>query len=133
MVVSKNSVTFAHMRHLDNRRMRFAWLLMLVYLPMMLAITFHHHSEAEGSVAMSYCYDCAHHIHHDGHLTAEQNFMHECVLCHLHSLPYVVPTIVHIAVFVAMVHVAFVVSCPFAKTRQGDIHSTRAPPVLLSF
>ena len=25
----------------DNRRMRFAWLLMLVYLPMMTAITFH--------------------------------------------------------------------------------------------
>lgn len=120
------------MRHLDNRRMRFAWLLILVYLPMMLAITFHHHSEAEGSAATSYCYDCAHHIHHDGHLTAEQCFMHECVLCHLHSLPYVVPTVVHIAVFIAMVHVAFAVSCPFVKTREGDIRSTRAPPVLLS-
>ena len=69
------------MRIINNRRMRFAWLLMLVYLPMMLAFTFHHHSEAEGSAVTSYCYECAHHIHHDGHLTAEQNFMHECVLC----------------------------------------------------
>ncbi len=120
------------MRIINNRRMRFAWLLMLVYLPMMLAFTFHHHSEAEGSAVTSYCYECAHHIHHDGHLTAEQNFMHECVLCQLHSLPYVVPNIVHIAVFIAMVHIAVVMSCPFVKTRQGDVHSTRAPPVLLS-
>lgn len=120
------------MRRLDNRRMRFAWLLMLVYLPMLLAITFHHHSEAEGQTATSYCYDCAHHIHHNGHLVADHNFTHDCVICQLHSLPYVVPTIVHIALFVAMVHVAFVMSCPFVKTCECDTHSTRAPPVLLS-
>ena len=46
------------MRIINNRRMRFAWLLMLVYLPMMLAFTFHHHSEAEGSAVTSYCYEC---------------------------------------------------------------------------
>ncbi len=120
------------MRHHNNRRIRFAWLLILVYLPMMLATTLHHHSEAEGSAAVSYCYDCAHHIHHDGHLTAGQSFMHECVLCHLHSLPYVVPVIVRMAIFVAIAHVAFAISCPFVRTRQSDIHSTRAPPALLS-
>ena len=120
------------MRRIDNRRTRFAWLLILVYVPMMLAITFHHHSEANGGASTFYCYDCAHHIHHDGHLYAEHNFMHECVLCHLHSLPYVVPTIVHIAAFIAAFYVAFVISCPFVKKRQGDIHSTRAPPALLS-
>ena len=113
---------------LDHRRMRFAWLLMLVYVPMMLAITFHHHSEVGEGSAMSYCYDCAHHIHHDGHLTAEHSFAHECVLCQLHSLPYVVPTIVRIAVFIAITYVAFSVACPFVKKREGTIHSTRAPP-----
>lgn len=123
---------FRIMRNFNNRRKRFAWLLMLVYLPMMLAITFHHHSEAEGATTTSCCYDCVHHIRHNGHLSANQSFMHDCLLCQLHSLPYVVPTIVRIAVFIAMVHVAFVVSCPFVKTRQGDIHSTRAPPVPLS-
>lgn len=110
--------------------MRFAWLLVLVYVPMLLAVTFHHHSQAEGSVATSYCYDCEHHIHHDGHLIAESPISHDCVLCQLSSLPYVVPTILHIVVFVAMAHVVFSVSCPFVKTREGDIHSTRAPPVL---
>lgn len=120
------------MRHLDNRRIRFAWLLMLVYLPMMIAITFHHHTEAEGATAVSHCYECEHHIHDDGHLTSEHSFAHECVLCQLHSLPYVVPTLVRIAAFIAIVHVAFVVPCPFVKHREGCIHSTRAPPVLLS-
>lgn len=67
--------------------MRFAWLLMLVYLPMMTAITFHHHSEAEGASVVSYCYDCEHHIHHDGHLTASKSFAHDCVLCQLHRPP----------------------------------------------
>lgn len=110
--------------------MRFAWLLVLVYVPMLLAVTFHHHSQAEGAAAMSYCYDCDHHIHHDGHLTSALSISHDCVLCQLSSLPYVVPTILHIAVFVAMAHVAFSVSCPFVKTREGDYHSTRAPPVL---
>ena len=116
------------MHRLNKRRMAFAWVLILVYLPMMLAITFHHHSEVEGTTATSYCYDCVHHIHHDGHLSVQLNFSHECVLCQLCRLPYVVPTIFRIAVFIAMVYVAFAMSCPLIKTRQGDIHSTRAPP-----
>lgn len=118
------------MRNHYNRRTRFAWLLMMVYLPMLLAITFHYHT-AEGDSAAAYCSDCDHHVHHDGHLATSQGFTQECPICHLQSLPYVVPTIVHIAAFVAMVHVAFSMSCLFVKTRQGDIQSTRAPPALL--
>lgn len=57
------------MRRIDNRRKKFAWLLLLVYVPMPLAITFHHHSGAEETAA-SYCNDCAHHIHHDGHFVS---------------------------------------------------------------
>lgn len=119
------------MRNHYNRRTRFAWLLMMVYLPMLLVITFHYHT-AEGDSAAAYCSDCNHHVHHDGHLATSQGFTQECPICHLQSLPYVVPTIVHIAAFVAMVHVAFSMSCLFVKTRQGDIQSTRAPPALLT-
>lgn len=118
------------MRKLEHRTMRFAWLLMLVYIPMLLAITFHHHSEAEGNASATYCYDCAHHIRHDGHLTAEHFYAHDCLLCQLHNLPYVVPTIVKIAVFMAIFHVTFSVICPFVKKRKGCIFSTRAPPAL---
>ena len=102
------------------------------YLPMLLAITFHYHTAAEGDSAVAYCSDCNHHVHHDGHLATSQGFTQECPICHLQSLPYVVPTIVHIAAFVAMVNIAFSMSCPFVKTRQGDIQSTRAPPAPLT-
>ncbi|WP_337670075.1 hypothetical protein, partial [Prevotella pectinovora] len=67
------------------------------------------------------------------HFTADQSFAHDCVICQLHSLPYVVPTIANIAAFIAMANVVFVMSCPFVKTRKTDIHSTRAPPAFLSF
>lgn len=117
--------------HHDKKRIKFAWLLMLVYLPMLIAVTFHHHSGAEEASTVS-CYDCVHHIHHDGHLTAQQSFTHECVLCQLHSLPYVIPSIIHIASFIAIVHVVFAIICPFIKTRQGNIISTRAPPAFYS-
>lgn len=120
------------MRNHYNRRTRFAWLLLMVYLPMLLAITFHYHTAAEGGSAAAYCSDCNHHVHHDGHLASSQGFTQECPICHLQSLPYVVSTIVYIAAFVAMVYVAFSMSCLFVKTRQGDIQSTRAPPALLT-
>ena len=120
------------MNKFDIRRMRFARLLLLVYLPLLLAVSFHHHSEAEGASVVATCQDCIHHIHHDGHLTAQTSFSHDCVLCQLQSLPYVTPNIIRIAVFMAITHIVYTVSCPFVKTREGDILSTRAPPALAS-
>ena len=84
------------MRNIDNRRKKFAWLLLLVYVPMLLAITFHHHSGAEETVA-SYCNDCAHHIHHDGHFVSQSAVVQECLLCQLCALSYVVPVLVKVA------------------------------------
>lgn len=62
------------MRNYYNRRTRFAWLLMMLYLPMLLAITFYYHTAAEGNSAAAYCSDCNHHVHHDGHLATSQGF-----------------------------------------------------------
>lgn len=116
----------------DIRRMRFARLLLLVYLPLLLAVSFHHHSEAEGANVVTTCQDCIRHIHHDGHLTAQTAFSHDCVLCQLQNLPYVTPNIIRIAVFMATAHIVYMMSCPFIKTHKGDILSTRAPPALAS-
>lgn len=115
------------MRRIDNRRKKFAWLLLLVYVPMLLAITFHHHSGAE-ETAVSYCYDCAHHIHHDGHFVSQSAVVQECLLCQLCALSYVVPALVKVALFVAVAYVAFHAACPFVKMREGNVRSTRAPP-----
>ena len=45
LVVKMRIGNFAirEMRNHYNRRTRFAWLLMMVYLPMLLVITFHYH------------------------------------------------------------------------------------------
>lgn len=119
------------MRNLGNRRMKFARLLLSVYVPMLLAITFHHHSVAE-RIAVFYCFDCTNDIHHDGHFSPQSDFVQECPLCHLCALPYVVPVLFKIALFFAAVHVVFHVACPFFKTREVSIRSTRAPPVFQS-
>ena len=60
LVVKMRIGNFANikMRNHYNRRTRFAWLLLMVYLPMLLAITFHYHTAAEGDSAAAYCSDC---------------------------------------------------------------------------
>ena len=117
------------MQKLLHKRLRFAWLLMLVYLPMLLAVSFHHHDEDVEANSVVYCYDCAHHIHHDGHYVGD-NAMHNCALCVLQSLTYTVPTIVTTATFVAIVCIVYAAKCLFIDKLQGNVLSTRAPPAL---
>ena len=112
--------------------MRFAWLLLAVYIPLLLAVTFHHHSAEEMNPA-AYCHDCANHIHHDGHLTATHAFGHDCVLCQLQSLPYIVPSFAGITVLVTVSHLTKMDACQSLVARSVGILSTRAPPFLFCF
>ena len=116
------------MQRITHKRIRISWLLLLVYLPMLLVVTFHHHSEAQGTHADFYCADCAHHVHHDGHLIALQNTMHDCVLCQLQSTPYLAPSLV-VWVAIIVLHLsprrAF---CSPCLCREKGVKSTRAPP-----
>lgn len=72
-------------------RMRAAWLLLAIYVPLLLAVSLHRHNGCGETAAVEYCQECAHNIHHGGHLTAQQTTVHECVLCQLQSMPCVVP------------------------------------------
>ena len=116
------------MQRITHKRIRCSWLLLLVYLPMLLTITFHHHGETQGIHAYFYCADCAHHVHHDGHLIALQNTMHDCVICQLQSTPYLAPSIV-VWVAITVLHLsprrAF---CSPCLCRAKGVKSTRAPP-----
>ena len=118
------------MQKLEHKRFRYAWLLLLVYLPMLLAVSFHHHEEMEETTPTVYCYDCAHHIHHDGHFQVSQA-IHACALCVMQSMTYTAPVIVCLATFVAVTRIAPIASRPFIKKLQGNVLSTRAPPVVL--
>lgn len=116
------------MRKAEHKRLRVAWLLLLVYLPMLLAVTFHHHSEAEGNNAVTYCYDCAHHIHHDGHFV-NGNTMHDCAFCVLQSMTYVAPSFAQLTTFVVVLNIVYCAICILIKRCRYDVKSTRAPPV----
>ena len=119
------------MQRITHKRIRISWLLLLVYLPMLIAVTFHHHGEAQGTQADFLCADCAHHVHHDGHLIALQNTMHDCVLCQLQSTPYLAPSLLVWVAF-AVLHLsprrAF---CSPCLCRAKGVKSTRAPPYSL--
>ena len=116
------------MQRITHKRIRISWLLLLVYIPMMIAVTFHHHGEAQGVNSVFYCEDCAHHIHHDGHLLAFQHGMHECVLCQMRHTPYLVPTLLLWTVAVVFYYIIRRTVCPKCKLMANDAINTRAPP-----
>ena len=99
------------MQRITHKRIRISWLLLLVYLPMLIAVTFHHHGEAQGTQADFFCADCAHHVHHDG--------------------PYLAPSLLVWVAF-AVLHLsprrAFCAPC---LCRAKGVKSTRAPPYSL--
>lgn len=100
---------------------------MLVYLPMLLAVSFHHHDDRSEAESAVYCYDCAHHIHHDGHFVGGHS-VHDCALCVLQSLTYTVPSIVIVATFVAVMCIVYAASCSYVNRLRDNVLSTRAPP-----
>ena len=115
------------MQKLVHNRLKCAWLLMLVYLPILLAVSFHHHDEDVEAHTAVYCYDCSHGIHHDGHFASHQNSQF-CALCALHNLTYTAPNAVLLTTFVATKHIAYATYCPSLKKLRVHVFSTRAPP-----
>lgn len=68
----------------DKRwRYRIAWLFIAAYLPMLIASVLHSHPLPGNDV----CYDCSHHIDHPAHFSSCDNTNHNCLYCHLLSLP----------------------------------------------
>lgn len=120
-------------QHFAHKRFRIAWLLLLVYVPMMIVVTFHHHGEAQRADAAIHCQDCEHHVHHDGHLLALQHTMHDCVLCQLQSTPYLSPTLLTLVAFIVLHCIIRQSVCAQCQLRANDVKSTRAPPYLTIF
>lgn len=97
---------------------------------MMIAVTFHHHGEAQRADAAIHCQDCEHHVHHDGHLLALQHTMHDCVLCQLQGTPYLSPTLLTLVAFIVLHPVIRKPICAQCLMQTNDEKSTRAPPYI---
>ena len=69
-----------------RRRHLHAWILLGVFLPMLIMASVHVHTPYE-ETAVS-CYDCVHHVHHDGHLSSSTLSLDHCVLCHFLAFNY---------------------------------------------
>ena len=113
---------------IKTRRKISALFLLTVMLSMLLAVSLHHH-DYQASVEET-CADCQHHVHHAGHITAQTVELHECVLCQLHSLPYLMPAAVHLVIAICFIHTIYTLSTEKCQNRVIGIHSPRAPPYL---
>lgn len=70
-----------------QKRRLASWLLLSVFVPMMVLTSLHrHHVATDTAVA---CVDCAHHVHHSGHLTVGDTSIDNCLLCQFSGTPYV--------------------------------------------
>lgn len=108
-----------------DRRNR-AWLLLTVDLAMMVLLSLHVHAESvyEGRD----CYQCANHLPHSGHLSTTQAAMHDCVLCQLQSVTYMLTTAVTLTVLLPTAAVPFVLRRLHVPDGRRNSRSSRAPP-----
>ena len=111
-----------------NKRFRFSRLLLLVYIPMLLAVTFHQHGETGVADAETYCADCAHHVRHDGHLLALQHSLHDCVICQWQGTPCLAATPLLWTAIVVLFRIIRRTECSPCLYRENNVKSTRAPP-----
>ncbi len=130
MSFSSKGSTFVLMK-IETRRRITAFFLLAVMLSMQICVSLHHH-ELHTSVEET-CADCLYHVHHAGHLTAHTVDFHECVLCQLHSLPYLMASVLHLAVAICIMHTVYVVSSEKCRNRISGLRSPRSPPYSLCF
>lgn len=107
--------------------MFFARLQLLAFLAMLLLSFTHVHQ----TIASSYdtCLECVNHVRHEGHLSLNIVYTHDCVVCQFLTLSF-------LAAFLMIVGLQLTVSivvapvCSFVLLSAGrQIPSLRAPPV----
>lgn len=105
-----------------------AWLLLLVFVPVMVATSLHIHDLGEASSVE--CEQCLHHVHHAGHFNVYADHAYDCVLCQFAALPFVAAAVVALAIAVAVHRVAYVYIIKGKSLGVCGVKSTRAPPIL---
>lgn len=104
-----------------------AWLLLLVFVPVMVATSLHVHDYDNADATE--CYQCLHHMHHGGHFTAYSDHAFDCPFCQFVSLPFLAPALITMAATVVVLSVVYADKNSGLRTGIHSVKSTRAPPL----
>ena len=115
---------------ITHRQQMFAWILLLVYVPMLLLASLHVHTINDFSRAVD-CDECHTAVHHTGHITAGSHHIDACLFCRFLSTQIDVPsTAATLVVKQVTVHLEyFLASEPVIRAVAHP--SLRAPPFIL--
>ena len=113
-----------------RRQQLFAWIILLVYVPMVLLASLHVHSLNDFSKAVD-CDQCHTAVHHSGHITASNHHIDECLSCRFLSTQIDVPrTVASFVVKPLAAQLEFFLACE-PVVRVVAHPSLRAPPLVL--
>ena len=112
-----------------RKRQVAARILLLVFVIMMLMTSTHVHHAVDADDGV--CSLCINHIHHSGHLSAQGTIVHDCLICQLYSLPYVLPVVAAFIAFVLLTQRIRRQMLCSVSARCIYEKSPRAPPVIM--
>lgn len=119
------------MKKAELKRRCYAWLLLSVFALMTVAVGLHRHEVSASSSAEEECVQCAHHVHHDGHLKSPSAHLDDCVLCQLASLPFIYSTTIFVLLPSVVATTLRQHDAAVAALGVRNTKSTRAPPCLV--
>ncbi len=128
MAAKKNEkvAIFAAAMRLEQKRQLCAWVLLLVFIPMVATALFHVHSDCSETELT--CQACVNHQAHAGHLSSATGHLHDCVLCQLMSTSYLVASFIILPILVARYRPLYAELATILQHAQRGIVGLRAPP-----
>lgn len=124
----KNSLSLPREMKNELKRQLSAWLLLSVFIPMTIVMALHVHPSACVDELMS-CDACVHHLPHGGHLTANANHLHDCIICHVMAVGFLPAVSFTLSFFVSQICVPYENRSSLVVLRSGNATGSRAPPV----
>ena len=108
-----------------RQRLHAAWLLLMLYVPLLIATSLHMHTEVADDPV---CEECLHHVCHESHFSQVGFSVDDCLFCQLSSLPIMLPTVL---VFTPLMNFALKQKghpVAFVSARSYSSIPPRAPP-----
>jgi hypothetical protein len=111
-----------------TRRQFSARVLLLIFVPLLLLASVHRHAPVSPSTPETTCYACAHHVHHDGHISLPIHSAGSCVLCQFLALTFLSPSAVAEAIVaLSVIGVLPLLGSHLLTMERGSV-TLRGPP-----